>query len=113
MSLCSFEGVSGRHYDYSALNFKNRAAFPIGGANFVLTRHVGSVIEVLCAGETDNMWSVFVSTTLWDRAKREFGATTPFIHSNPDAKARRAEWLDIVRKYHPPMNEESQPKPGS
>ena len=106
MSLCSFEGASGRYYDYASLDFKNRAAFPMGGGNYVFTRLSGGVLEVLCAGETDSMWSVFVSTTLWDTAKRQFGATTPFIHPNPDQQARQMETSDIVRKYHPPMNED-------
>jgi hypothetical protein len=113
MSLCSFEGESGRYYDYSVLEFKNRAAFPIGGGNYVFTRLSGGALEVVCVGETDNMWSVFVSTTLWDRAKREYGATTPYIHSNPDPKARRLECEDIARRYRPPMNEEPARKTGS
>ena len=113
MSLCSFEGASGRYYDYSVLDFKNRAAFPIGGGNFVFTRHSGRGIEVVCVGETDSMWSFFVSTRLWQTAKREYGATTPYIHSNPDQGARKMESLDIVQKYRPPMNEEVAQEPDS
>jgi hypothetical protein len=106
MSLCSFEGASGRYYDYASLDFKNRAAFPIGGGNYVFARLTGGVLEVLCAGETDSMWSIFVSTKLWEIAKKQYGATTPYIHPNPDQRARRMESLDIVTKYSPPMNVE-------
>lgn len=104
MSLCSFEGASGHHYDYTLLDFKNRAAFPMGGGNYVFTRLSGGALEVVCAGETENMWSIFVATTLWDTAKRQHGATMPYIHPNPDPKARLSESLDIVRRYSPPMN---------
>ena len=52
MSLCSFAGASGRYYDYSVLDFKNRAAFMMGGGNYVFTRFSGGALEVLCAGET-------------------------------------------------------------
>ena len=104
MSLCSFEGASGQSYDYAVLDFRNRAAFPMGGGNYVFARLSGGVLEVLCAGETDSMWNVFVSTTLWDTAKRQFGATAPYIHPNPDQRARQIESSDIVKKYHPPMN---------
>jgi len=61
-------------------------------------------LEVVYAGETENMWSVFVSTRLWDTAKREHGATIPYIHANPDPKERRIESMDILKKYRPPMN---------
>ena len=105
MSLCSFEGESGRSYDYRALDFKNRAAVPIGGGNYVFTRRVGGVLEVICVGETDNMWGLFTSS-IWDLAKRSYGATTPFIRVNPDGKTRRQESEDIIRKYRPPMNDD-------
>jgi hypothetical protein len=104
MSLYSFEGASGQSYDYFLLNFKNRAAFPMGGGNYLFARTVGSAFEVVCAGETDNMWTVFVSTTLWDIAKKEHGATAAYIHLNPDRRARQMESWDIVRKHRPPMN---------
>ena len=105
MSLCSFEGESRRHYDYRALEVKNRAAVPIGGGNYVFTRRVGSVLEVICVGETDNLWGLFTSS-LWHRAKREYGATTPFVRANPDKNSRRLESEDIIRNYRPPMNED-------
>ena len=112
MSLCSFEGESGSHYDYSTLDFKNRAAFPIGGGNYVFTRLRGGALEVICAGETDNMWNLFISP-LWDKAKKQYGATTPYIHSNPDQKARKSESHDIIMKYRPPMNEDLAQRVGS
>lgn len=112
MSLCSFEGESGRHYDYNVPDFKSRAAFPIGGGNYVFTRLSGGALEVVCAGETDSMWSIFISS-LWDKAKKQYGATTPFIHPNADQKARQFESQDIVKKYRPPMNEDSSPGQGS
>jgi hypothetical protein len=112
MSLCAFRGASGKYYDYSSLDLKNRAAFPMGGGNYVFTRLIGDALEVVCAGETDNMWSVFVSTRLWETAKKEHGATTPFIHPNPDRMARELESLDIVRMYRPPMNESLAEKEG-
>ena len=113
MSLCSFEGVSGKHYDYALLDFKNRAAFPIGGGNYVFTRLRGGVLEVLCAGETDSMWSIFVSTKLWEIAKKQYGATAPYIHPNPDQTARQTESSDIVQKYLPPMNFDLREKQGA
>jgi hypothetical protein len=105
MSLCSFEGESRRHYDYRALEIKNRAAVPIGGGNYVFTRRVGGVLEVICVGETDNLWSLF-NSPLWHQAKREYGATTPFVRANPDKNSRHLESEDIIRNYRPPMNED-------
>jgi hypothetical protein len=107
MSLCSFQGASGQHYDYVLLNFKNRAAFPMGGGNYLFVRQTGTTLEIVCAGETDNMWTIFVSTTLWEIAKKEHGATSAYIHLNPDRRARQMESCDIVTKHHPPMNRDS------
>ncbi len=104
-SLCSFEGASGRYYDYTLLDFKNRAAFPMGGGNYVFARLNGGTLEVLCAGETDSMWNLFLSP-LWDRAKKDYGATSPYIHANPNRVARELESADILMKYRPPMNED-------
>lgn len=104
MSLCSFQGVSGKHYDYVLLNFKNRAAFPMGGGNYLFARPANGTLEVVCAGETDNMWTFFVSTALWDVAKKEHGATSAYIRLNPDRRTRQLESLDIVNKHRPPMN---------
>ena len=107
MSLFSLEGASGRYYDYVALNLKSRVAFPMGGGNYLFTRPNGSGFDVVCAGETDSLWSVFVSTMLWDIAKKRHGATGAFVHVNPDARARRLERADIIKKHAPPMNMET------
>ena len=107
MSLFSFEGASGRHYDYVSLNLKNRETFPMGGGNYVFTRPSHSGVEVVFAGESDSVWSVFVSTMLWDIAKRRHGATGACIHLNSDRGARKLELADIVMKHAPPMNVET------
>jgi hypothetical protein len=104
MTLCSFEGASGSHYDYALLNHKVRSAFPMGGGNYLFARPLGAGLEVICAGETQNIWNVFVSTALWETAKRKHGATVFYIHMNPDQEARALESADLVRKYLPPMN---------
>jgi hypothetical protein len=104
MSLFSFEGASGRHYDYTSLNLKSREAFPVGGGNYLFTRPCGSGVEIVCAGETESLWIVFVATTLWDIAKKKHGATGACVHLNPDQRARRMERADIVKKHSPPMN---------
>ncbi len=107
MSLFSFEGASGRHYDYTSLNLRSREAFPMGGGNYLFTRPCNSGVEIVCAGETDSIWNVFVSTMSWDIAKRRHGATAACIHLNPDRRARRLERADIVNKHAPPMNVET------
>ncbi len=107
MSLFSFEGASGRHYDYMSLNLKSREGFPMGGGNYLFTRPGASGVEIVCAGETESLWIVFVSTMLWDIAKKRHGATGACVHLNPDSRARRMEWADIVMKHAPPMNVET------
>jgi len=62
MSLHSFEGASGEHYDYFSLNLKSRAAFPMGGGNYVFTRLSAKGEEIVCAGESDSLWMGIVSS---------------------------------------------------
>jgi len=104
MTLSSFQGASGRCYDYALLNHKTRAAFPMSGGNYLFAREAGGAVKVICAGETDSIWSVFVSTPLWEIAKNQHGATAAYIHLNPDRKARELENFDLVTKHQPPMN---------
>src|SRR6202171_854967 len=108
MSLYSFQGASGRHYDYALLNSKTRAAFPMSGGNYLFARQSGIELRIICAGETDSIWNIFVSTALWDTAKKNYGATAPYLHLNADPKARQMETSDLVRKHRPPMNLELQ-----
>ena len=104
--LYSFEGASGQHYDYAYLNLKSREAFPMGAGNYVFTRPEGSGLKIICAGDTGNMWTFFVSSRLWDAAKKKHGATAAYVRLNPDVNARASERLDLVAKHRPPMNEE-------
>jgi hypothetical protein len=104
MSLYSFQGASGRHYDYALLNHKTRAAFPMSGGNYLFARQSGIELKIICAGETDSIWNIFVSTALWETAKKTYGATAAYLHLNADRKARQVESSDLVSKYQPPMN---------
>jgi hypothetical protein len=70
----------------------------------VFARPSGSGLEIVCAGETDSIWNVFVSTALWESAKNLHGATVAYIHLNPDQNARAMESADLVAKHQPPMN---------
>jgi hypothetical protein len=102
--LTSFEGASGRTYDYALLNLKSREAFPMSAGNYLFTRQNGRSVQIVCAGETDSMWSLFVSTRLWETAKKKHGATAAYVRLNADAGARQQERWDLVRKHRPPMN---------
>jgi hypothetical protein len=113
MSLYSFQGASGRHYDYALLNSKTRAAFPMSGGNYVFARQSGMELKIICAGETDSIWNIFVSTPLWETAKKTYGATAAYLHLNADRKARQVESSDLVSKYQPPMNLELRGEDGS
>ena len=104
MSLYSLEGASGRTYDYVQLNQRTRAAIPMGGGNFLFARPLDNGLEIICAGETESIWSVFVSPTLWQTAKSKHGATLVYVHLNPDHVERLRESADLVKKYRPPMN---------
>ena len=106
MSLYSLEGASGRCYDYVLLNQKTRAGIPMGGGNFLFARPLGNGLEIICAGETESIWNVFVSTALWETAKNKHGATLAYVHLNPDHSGRLIETADLVNKYRPPMNVE-------
>ena len=108
MSLYSVQGASGRHYDYALLNQKTRAAFPMSGGNYLFARQSGIEWKIICAGETDSLWNVFVSTALWETAKKSHGATAAYLHLNVDREARQMESSDLVRKHRPPMNLELQ-----
>jgi len=70
----------------------------------LFTRQHGSTLEIVYAGETESMWMFFVSTPLWEIAKKTHGATAAYVHLNPDRHARQLEHWDLVRKHHPPMN---------
>jgi hypothetical protein len=105
--LHSFQGASGQHYDYAFLNLKSRETFPMGAGNYLFTRPTTSGLKIICAGETANMWMFFVSSRLWDTAKRKYGATAAYVRLNPDIQARLDERLDLVTKHRPPMNDES------
>jgi hypothetical protein len=104
MSLSSFEGASGQHYDYWSLNLKSREAFPMSGGNYLFTRPSGKGPEIVCAGETDSIWIDFVSKPLWDVAKKKHGATAAYVRLNPDPRARQLERQDLIEKHRPPMN---------
>jgi hypothetical protein len=104
MTLYAFEGASGRSYDYGLLNQKSRAAFPMSAGSYVFVHQAGSVLKIICAGETESIWNVFVSTHLWETAKNQYGATAAYIHLNPDPTARRMEISDLVKRHEPPMN---------
>jgi hypothetical protein len=106
MSLYSLEGASGRCYDYIQLNQRTRAAIPMGGGNFLFARPLGNGLEIICAGETESIWNVFVSTSLWETAKNKHGATLAYVHLHPDHGERQREAADLINKYRPPMNVE-------
>ena len=104
MSLHSFEGASGQHYDYFSLNLKSREAFPMSGGNYVFTRPSGGGEVIVCAGETESLWIDFVSTAVWEMAKKKHGATAAYVRLNHDQRARQVERDDLVEKHRPEMN---------
>ena len=100
----AFEGSSGRWYDYDLLNLDSQATFPLSGGNFLFTRPTGDGLEIVCAGETESLWNVFVFTSLWHMASTLYGATAAYIHVNTDERVRQIESWDLVRKHRPTMN---------
>jgi hypothetical protein len=100
----SFEGASSRRYEYDLLNLESRATFPLGGGNFIFTRPSGQGLEIVCAGENESLWNVFVFTALWHIASTQYGATAAHIQVNADERARQVESWDLVRKHRPVMN---------
>ena len=100
----SFEGASSRRYDYDLLNLESRATLPLSGGNFLFTRPSGAGLEIICAGETESIWNIFVFTALWHMASTLYGATAAYIHVNADDRARQVESWDLVRKHRPAMN---------
>ena len=100
----SFEGGSSRCYDYDLLDLESRASLPLSGGNFLFTRPSGAGLEILCAGETESIWNIFVFTALWHIASTQYGATAAYIHVNADERIRQVESWDLVRKHRPAMN---------
>ena len=99
----SFEGASGKRYNYQALDLENQKTFPPTGGNYVFTRGVGKEVEIVCAGETDN-WNISVFRTLWSKAAAQCRATKAYIHVNPDQKTRQIEGWDLIKKHRPQLN---------
>jgi len=106
MSLHSFEGASGEHYEYLSLNPKSREAFPMSGGNYVFTCAGSKGEVIICAGESESLWIDFVSAGRWELARKKYGATAAYVRLNHDHAARRLEQLDLIEKHHPPMNVE-------
>jgi hypothetical protein len=76
----------------------------MSAGSYVFVRQAGSALKIICAGETESIWNVFVATHLWETAKNQYGATAAYIHLNPDPSARRMEISDLVKRHEPPMN---------
>lgn len=96
-----FTGKSGAAYTYAPLGPQERLR-PLAG-NYVVAKVDGDTVEVLLAGETDNLMSLNWNELL-ETGREAHGATDLLVRLNVRGAIRRDERDDLVEAYDPPMN---------
>jgi len=94
-------GASGARYRYTTID-ENRF-LPPAGANYVIAQVTSEGPQVVYAGETDNLASQSWKGEL-DKARQKYSDATILTRLNVTRAVREAERVDIIEKYHPPMN---------
>jgi hypothetical protein len=100
------KGMSGRAYRFMRLK-EGRPLSPMGG-NFLYARRTGDRLEVLYAGEVQNLLKD--ARERWSEATERFQVTELYTRLNISEGTRRLEHADIIEGVHPPMNPSSELK---
>ncbi|WP_293908238.1 hypothetical protein [Phenylobacterium sp.] len=94
-------GASGARYRYTPMD-ENRF-LPPAGANYVIAELTDEALNVVFAGETDNLASQSWRADL-EKARRKYAAATVLTRLNVTRAVREAERRDLIDNYHPPLN---------
>jgi hypothetical protein len=94
-------GASGARYRYTAL--EEDRFIPPAGANFVIAEFTPQGLDLVYAGETDNL-----ANLVWRKKLEEARRTKPNVkvltRLNVTRAVREAERADLIEQYQPPMN---------
>ncbi len=101
----SFQGESGRRYEYLHMDASSLAGLPLQGGLFIfasgtLINPVPIVIEI-----AHRIKNEVNDSGAWTAARRDHGVTLCFIHIDPAASAieRESEMRDLRAYYRPPL----------
>ena len=99
----SFQGISGKRYEYLSISTKDLHATPRQAGNYIFARSDGSPIMISCAL---SLRKDIFGSHMWEIAKGAHEATLLLIHVDPtaDERARNLEMMDLIDAYNPPMN---------
>jgi hypothetical protein len=106
--MASFQGKTGKWYQYASVDVDNLKALPLQGGNFVFARSTsleGPVI--IYAGEGDSLRSAFTPELqgIWQFARDTHSANMILINAYGASPAeRQKELADLLEKHLPPMN---------
>ncbi|HEY1750621.1 MAG TPA: hypothetical protein VGG29_05125 [Caulobacteraceae bacterium] len=93
-------GASGVTYRFMRLK-DGRPLSPMGG-NYLYVRFTGERVEVICAGEVQNLLKD--ARERWAEAQERYQVSELFSRLNISERVRQLELADIVEANHPPMN---------
>lgn len=94
-------GASGARYRYTPLD--EDRFLPPAGANFVIAEFTGDGVQLIYAGETDNLANQTWRKPL-DEARQTHAQAKLLTRLNVTRAIREAERLDLVEAHQPPMN---------
>lgn len=100
-------GKSGALYRYTPL--EEARFLPPAGANFVIAQPTPEGVQVVYAGETDNLAHQTWRPVL-DAARRAYGDAQVLTRLNVTRAVREAERVDLIEAHSPPMNQD-RPQP--
>jgi hypothetical protein len=103
MATLRVEGHSGGFYEYALV--ETDKVPPLYGGNFLFIRPSTVAPEIIYVGESESVYGALTETNVWNVARQIHGATLLYVHLNPDPARRKAEREDLIRRYHPAMNE--------
>jgi uncharacterized protein related to proFAR isomerase len=94
-------GKSGARYRYSPL--EEERFLPPAGANFVIARVTKEGMQVIYAGETDNLANQTWRAAL-EKARAAHEDAKVLTRLNVTRAVREAERTDLIEEHQPPMN---------
>jgi hypothetical protein len=93
-------GASGVTYRFMCLK-EGRPLSPMGG-NFLYCRFTGDKLELIYAGEVQNLMKD--ARERWAEAQQRFQVSALYSRLNISERVRQLELADIDAAHHPPMN---------
>lgn len=94
-------GKSGARYRYTSLD--EDRFLPPAGANYVIAELTPEGLQVIYAGETDNLANQAWRKPL-EEARKNHAEAKVLTRLNVTRAVREAERVDLVEAHQPPMN---------